>query len=102
MAARFRRCLMVVEGVVVNGRVEAKLPKSWPEGSVVTLALVEPDELDAMPPMPEVETEAEFIESIRQELADIDAGIPGMSVEQAFAAVDDELRRLAAEGKCKP
>jgi len=96
---------MVIEGVVVNGRVEAELPTSWPEGAFVTVALAEPDELDEldeMPPIPETETEEEFLESLRQSIADVKAGVRGMSVAEAFAEVDAELRRLAASGKCKP
>ena len=72
---------MIVEGVVVNGRVEAKAPNSWPEGSVVTVALAEPEE-----------TEEEFLESLRQELADIDAGVPGIPLEVAFAQIAADLK----------
>jgi hypothetical protein len=90
---------MVVEGVIVNGRVELVLPAGWPEGARVRVALAEPDDSDLadFDPGPPTETREEILESLRKEIADIEAGIPGMTVEEAMAEVDAELRKLAAE-----
>ena len=86
---------MVVEGVVTNGRVEVKLPHSWGEGSRVAVSLLDVDEwdeaLDAMPMPPDTETHEEFLESIRQSVADIMAGVRGIPLDQAFAQIAAEL-----------
>jgi len=88
---------MTVEGVVMSGQVIASVPGSWPEGSRVSVALVDEDdildaELASCPPPPETETHEEFLESLRQEIADIKAGIRGIPLEQLE-------RELAAEFK---
>lgn len=91
---------MGVEGVIVNGRVEVQLPAGWGDGTRVRVLLAEEEDdlgLDGFVPPPETETEEEFLESLRQQSAAIKAGERGMSVEEAFARVDAELRRLAAE-----
>lgn len=84
---------MVVEGVIVNGRVELVLPAGWPEGARVRVALAEPDDsdLDDFDPGPQTETREEILESLRKEIADIEAGIPGIPVEEAFAQIAREL-----------
>lgn len=80
---------MTVEGVVMNGRVIATAPESWPDGSRVSVALLQDDDLDAelaaMPPPPETETQEEFLESLRQSIADIKAGKSrGRPVDEVF------------------
>lgn len=69
----------------------ASTPKSWLDGSSVSAPLAEEDGLDAMPIPPETETHEEFLESLRQELADIQAGIRGIPLEEAFAQIAAEL-----------
>lgn len=68
--------------------------------------LLEDDDLDAelaaMPVPPGTETHEEFLESLRQSIAEVKSGVPGLSVEEAFANVDAELRKLAESGKFKP
>ena len=88
---------MTVEGVVVNGRVIASVPGSWPEGSRVSVALLEEDdldaELDAIPVPPETETQEEFLESLRQSIADIKLGKNyGRPVDEVFAEIARELK----------
>ena len=73
--------------------------------NIENTALLEDDldaELAAMPVPPETETHEEFLESLRQSIAEVKSGASGLSVEEAFANVDAELRKLAESGKCKP
>lgn len=86
---------MTVEGVVMNGRVIASAPESWPDGSRVSVELLGEDELDrelaAMPIPPDTETHEEFLESLRQAHADVKAGKRGIPLEEVFAQISKEL-----------
>ena len=84
---------MVLEGVIVNGRVDLKVPAEWPNGSRVTIELAA-DDLDyseGYDPPPEEESHEEFLESLRQAVADIKAGIRGIPLEEAFAQIAAEF-----------
>ncbi len=85
---------MVVEGMIVNGRVEVAVPAAWTDGTRVTVALADADvddlDFDFEPP-PETETHDEFLESLRQEVADIKAGIPGIPLEQMVEELAQEF-----------
>jgi hypothetical protein len=94
---------MVRYGTVVNGVVVIDGPPP-PEGTRVRL---EPagadddlwDELAKVPPPPATETREEFLEGLRQSIADAKAGRGGMTLAEAMAELDGELARLADEGR---
>jgi predicted DNA-binding antitoxin AbrB/MazE fold protein len=97
---------MSFAGTVVNGSIVLDGSPRLPEGSRVDVELVQEDDLDAelasCPPQPQTETYEEVLESLRQSYAEIQAGARGMSIEEAFAKVDLELRKQAESGKCTP
>lgn len=93
---------MVQHGTVVNGVIVPDGPPP-PDGTRVvfqTEATADDDmwdELAKVPPPPATETREEYLQSLRDSIAEVEAGVPGLSVDEAFARVDAELRRLAEE-----
>jgi len=89
---------MTLEGTVKNGLIVPDGPPP-PEGARVRMEVVEetPDDWEDAPPPPTTETREEYLASLRQSIADAKAG-KGRSVDEVFAEVDAELRRIAAEG----
>ena len=87
---------MVLEGTVVNGVIVPDGPPP-PEGTRVRVEFAADDDWEDAPPPPDTETREEFLESLRQSIAEVAAGEKGMSVEEAFAQGDAEIRRIAAE-----
>ena len=91
---------MVQHGTVVNGVIVPDGPPP-PDGTRVvfqTEAAADDalwDELK-VPPPPTAETREEFLESLRQSVAEAEAGEKGVSVEEAFAEIDQELARRRA------
>lgn len=87
---------MTLTGTVVNGLVVFHGPQKFPEGSEVTVRLSSDDELDddlAGMPVPEpTETYEEHLAILRQSIADAQAGIGLMTVAEAMAFVDAEVR----------
>ena len=86
---------MTWEGTLVNGTIVFDTPPPFPEGTRVR---VEPaadaelwDELARVPPPPETETREEFLESLRQSVADMRAGVKGTPVAECFAELRREL-----------
>jgi len=88
---------MSFPGTVVNGSIVLDGAPRLPEGSRVDVSFLdEDDELDAelaaMPIPPETETHEEFLESLRQSLADVKAGRNlGRPVDEVFADIAREL-----------
>lgn len=98
---------MTLEGTVVNGAIVLDGAPALPEGARVRVVLShEHDELDDVDipaagfeyphPLAPYDREKE-IALLRESIAEMKAGVPGLSVEEAFARVDAELRRLAEE-----
>ena len=69
---------MKLLGTIVNGRVELDTPLNLPEGTRVVGSL-------------EVDDWDEHIADLRRRLAEKNAGVPGMTVTEAFAALDAEM-----------
>lgn len=69
---------MKLLGTIVNGRVELDTPLNLPEGTRVVGSL-------------EVDDWDEHIADLRRRLAEKDAGVPGMTVTETFAALDAEM-----------
>jgi len=69
---------MKLLGTIVNGRVELDTPIDLPEGTRVVGSM-------------EVDDWEEHISDLRQRLAEKDAGMPGITVAEAFAALDAEM-----------
>lgn len=92
---------MSFAGTVVNGSIVLDGSPHLPEGSRVEVELVEEDDLDAelasCPPPPVTETYEEVLESLRQSHAEVKAGANRVSVEEAFAKLDAEFRRLEVQ-----
>ena len=78
---------MTIEGTVINGVVVLDGSPQLPEGQRVIVDL----ESDDFGPPPSTETYAEHIASLRQAMADIDAGIKGMPLEQFAAEMKAEF-----------
>ncbi len=84
---------MVKLGTMRNGVIIPDEPDAIPEGQRITLDFAEDDEDGAWPPdcppPPSTETREELIASLREDLAEIRAGVRGKTLEE-FAA---ELKR---------
>ena len=98
---------MTLEGTVVNGLVVFDGTPKLPEGFVVRAEFIDPDdeldrELAGVPVPPPTETYEEHLALLRQSVADAKAGIGLMTLEEAMAEVDAELRRLADEPGIRP
>lgn len=81
---------MALYGTVVNGVVVIDGPP-LPEGTRVWVGLEEDD----YPLPPHEETHEQFLQSLRDSIADAEAGKPGLTVDEAMAAVDAELAKFA-------
>ena len=79
---------MTIEGTVINGVIVLDGSPQLPEGKRVVVDL-EGD--DFGPPPPSTETYAEHIASLRQSLADIDAGIKGIPLDEAMEKIAIEF-----------
>jgi hypothetical protein len=80
------------EGTIVDGRVELDVPSKLPTGTRVRLEVAD-DDLK--------ETFEEHMAKLRQSIADMDAGVPGYTVDEAKALMDDEIRKLKADAECR-
>jgi len=89
---------MTLGGTVKNGVI---VPDGAPppDGTRVRMEVVEddPNAWENFTPPPTTETRAEFLDSLRQSIADVKAGVKGRTVDEVFAEVDAELRRVAVE-----
>lgn len=78
---------MTLAGTIRNGRVELDAPMDWPEGTRVTVEVAAPDEVFEYPhPLAPYDREKE-IALLRERYAEVKAGVPGMSVEEARASI---------------
>ncbi len=78
---------MKLLGTIVNGRVELDTPTDLPDGTrVVSLEAEEFEDY----PLPQ-ESWEEHIADLRVRIAELDAGAPCMTVDEAFAALDAEM-----------
>jgi len=87
---------MTREGTVVNGVIVLDGPPPFPEGTRVRVETADDaelwDELAAGPaPPPTTETREEFLESLRQSIADMRAGVKGIPVAEFFAELKREF-----------
>ena len=96
---------MKLLGTIVNGRVELDAPADLPDGTrVVSLEAeefedFEDEEVYEYPhPLAPYDREKE-IALLRERIAERDVGVPGLSVDEAFAAVDAMLDDWAVARK---
>lgn len=89
---------MPILGTIVNGHVRLDHPTDLPEGSRVTVLPGE-NEDDFGPPPESTETHAEFMESLRESIAETAAGVRGHTVDEAFAILEAELQQTAKAPK---
>jgi len=82
---------MMRRGTVVNGVIVPEGPP-LPEGTQV---VIDP----CVEGLFTNETHEEFIESLRQSIAEAEAGEPGYTLEEVMSYVDQEIKRVAAEKK---
>jgi len=96
---------MILEGTIVNGRVEFDAPSEWPDGARVRVKLECEEDLDDdlddllddMPIPPPTETYEEHLEILRKSIEESRAGDTGMTVAEAFAEIDLEIQRMMKE-----
>jgi hypothetical protein len=90
---------MPLEGTVVNGVIVLDGAPQLPEGARVRVELAadDPDAWENAPPPPSTESREELLASLRESIAEAKAGVPGRTVDEVFAEVDAELRRIATE-----
>jgi hypothetical protein len=90
---------MTLEGTVVNGVIVPDGAPHLPEGARVRIEVApdDPDAWENAPAPPSGETREELLASLRDSIAEAKAGEPGRTVDEVFAEVDAELRRIAAE-----
>jgi len=82
---------MALDGSIVNGHVQLDTPTNLPEGTRVRLVTEEAFEY----PHPMAPYEHDQEEALlRGRLAEMDEGVPGLSIEEAMALVDAELERM--------
>lgn len=84
---------MQLLGTIVNGHVRLDAPAGLPEGLRVTVFPGEDDD-DFGPPPPQ-ETYAEHLTLLRDSIAESEAGVPGYTVDEAFAILHAGLRQPA-------
>jgi hypothetical protein len=78
---------MTLEGKILNGRVELDAPADWPDGTRVTVEVAAPDEVFEYPhPLAPYDREKE-IALLRERYAEVQAGVPGMTPEEAWASI---------------
>ena len=78
----------------MNGEVKLDQPATFPEGARVTVVLgVEEEEFYPSPIA--TETHVEFLASLRESIAETQAGVRGHSVDEAFSILEAELRQTA-------
>ena len=88
---------MTLEGTVVDGKIVLDGGSALPEGARVR---VEPtgnyaEDWEMVPPPPTTETREEFLASLRESIAAMEAGEKGKSVAEVFDEIDRELGRPA-------
>ena len=82
---------MKLLGTIVNGRVELDTPTDLPDGTrVVSLEAEEFEDFQQDYPLPQ-ESWEEHIADLRVRIAELDAGVPCMTVDEAFASIREEL-----------
>ena len=77
-------------GIMKNGVIVPDEPGTIPDGTCVHFELADEDDwpADVMPP---TETYEEHLEILRQSIAEMKAGVPGIPVAEAFAQIRAEL-----------
>jgi hypothetical protein len=85
---------MAIEGTVVNGVLVFDGPPP-PEGTRLRVELSDTDtdlwdELARVPPPP-TDTYEEHLQALRQSIAEMKAGVPGMPLKEAMARIAAEL-----------
>ena len=94
---------MTLEGTIVNGHVRLDTPCDLPEGTRVRLLTDEEHDddaaWDAMPPPPVTETREEFLQSLRESIAESEAGDRGRPAREVMKelAIKHGLRLLPGE-----
>jgi len=85
---------MKLNGTIVNGQVHLDAPTELPDGTRVSLSpqMDFEDDFDYPHPMAPYDREKEAA-LLRDRIADMQAGIPGLTVDETFAALDAELNR---------
>jgi hypothetical protein len=86
---------MPLFGTIVNGEVRLDEPAKLPEGSRVTVILGEEDDFGPVPVA--TESHAEFMASLRESIAETNAGVRGRSVDEVFDDLDREIRGTAMD-----
>jgi hypothetical protein len=82
--------MVTFEGTVRNGRVELDEPVDLPEGTRVMIEVLTPDEVFEYPhPLAPYDRDKE-IALLREAYEDVQAGNPGMTVEEARARIVEE------------
>jgi len=94
---------MALEGTVVNGVLVFDGPPP-PDGTRLRVELSNPDddlwdELAKVPPPPTTETYEEHLQALRQSIAEMNAGVPGMPLKEAMAELKKEFGVPLETGK---
>lgn len=85
---------MMLEGTVVNGVIVPDGGAALPEGTRVRIELEE--QFEYPHPMAPYDREKELA-LLRQGIADIQAGVPGIPLDEAFARIRAELNLPPAD-----
>jgi hypothetical protein len=89
---------MTLEGKVVNGVIVPDNGAALPEGARVIIEWnAEADDLGDIPILPSSEKHEEHLAALRESVAETKAGVPAITVPEAFARVDEAIRRVAEE-----
>ena len=83
---------MILEGIVKNGVIVPDGPPP-PEGARVRMEVVEDDleDWENVPPPPTTETREEFLASLRESIAAVQAGQKGRPLKEVMEEIAKEL-----------
>ena len=93
-----RTAIMKLIGTIVNGQVHLDAPAELPDGTRVSLS--PQADFDYPHPMAPYDREKEAA-LLRDRIADMQASVPGLTVDETFSALDAEMNRTYSQSKIK-
>lgn len=83
---------MTLEGTIRNGVIVPDAGHPLPDGARVRYELLVDDGDDDVDPPPTTETHEEFLQSLRDSVAEVKAGVPGLTLDEAMSRIAREFQ----------